>query len=125
MFANLNEMFESKLIAFSDPAIVSLCDGISSMEPHLVLLTGVGRRCCPISWKANKTKCMVGSTIAAEAFSLQERLEDEIHVFKFLENCQDHVLMKDYSMTLLITRHYGRGYSFHENGRRQKVENRY
>ena len=31
-------------------------------------------KCCPLSWKANKTKRVVRSTISAEALSLQEEL---------------------------------------------------
>ena len=45
MFLNLSETAEWKLIVFTDAAHASLCDGISSMGAHLVLLTGVNRRC--------------------------------------------------------------------------------
>ena len=85
MFPNLGETAEWKLIVFTDAAHANLCDGISSMGAHLVLLTGVNRRCCPLSWQANKIKRVVRSTIAAETLGLQEGLEDGIYLRKFLE----------------------------------------
>ncbi len=39
----------------------------------------------PLSWSANKLKIIVRSTIAAEAFSLQEGLEDAIFLRTILE----------------------------------------
>ena len=50
MFPNLGETSEWKLIVFTDAVHANLCDSISSMGAHLVLLTCVDRRCCPLSW---------------------------------------------------------------------------
>ena len=72
MFPNLDETAERKFNVFSDAAHSNLCHGVSSMVAHLVLLTDVDRRCCPLSWQANKIKRVVRSTIAANTLSLQE-----------------------------------------------------
>ena len=85
MFPNLGGTAEWKLIVFSDAAHANLCDGINSMRGHLVLLTGLSRRCCPFSWQTNKIKGVVRSTVAADTLSLQERLEDRIYLCKLLE----------------------------------------
>ena len=50
-----------------------------------MLLTGVDRRCCPLSWEANKIKRVVRSTTAAENLTLQEGLEDGIYPRQLLE----------------------------------------
>ena len=84
MFPNLGETAEWKLIVFTDTAHANLCDGISNMGPHLVLLKGVNRRCCPLSWQANKIKRVFQSTIAAETLSLQKGLENGIYLRKLL-----------------------------------------
>ena len=44
MFPNLCETAEWKLIVFTDAAHANLCDGISSMGAHLLLLTGVKQK---------------------------------------------------------------------------------
>ena len=42
--------------------------------------------CCPLSWKVNKIKRVVRSTIAAEALSLQKGLECSYYYRKIVED---------------------------------------
>ena len=71
-----------QIIMFSD---ANLSDGVSSMGAHIVFLVGTGNSCCPLPWTANKIKRVVRSTIAAEALSLQEGLEDAIFLRSLIE----------------------------------------
>ena len=48
----------------------------------LVLVVGSGGMTCGISWRANKIKRVVHSTLAAEALALQEGLEEAIYIQK-------------------------------------------
>ena len=73
------------ILMYSDAAFANLNDGTSSTGAHIVLLVGVGGKCCPLSWQANKIKRVVRSTLAAEALSLLEGLEDGIYCRKLLE----------------------------------------
>ena len=74
-----------KIVVFTDAAHANLCDGVSSMATHVVLLCDKHRNCCLLSWQANKIKRVVRSTIAAEALSSQEGSEDAIYMRKLLE----------------------------------------
>ena len=78
-----------KLLVFSDASHANLSDGVSSMGAHIVLLVGDANRCCPLSWHAGKIKRVVRSTIAAEALSLQEGLEDGYYLRTLLEELLD------------------------------------
>jgi transposase InsO family protein len=69
-----------KLILFSDASHANLDDGVSSMRAYVIFLVGIDKLCCPISWSGNKIKRVVRSTIAAEALSLLEGLEDAIYL---------------------------------------------
>ena len=74
-----------KLVVYSDASHANLSDGVSSMGAHIVFLVGTGNRCCPLSWTANKIKRVVRSTIAAEALSLLEGIEDAIFLRTLIE----------------------------------------
>ena len=75
---DLGDFIDWRLLVFSDAALANLSDGVSSTSAHIVLLLGRDSRCCPLSWQANKIKRVVRSTIAAEALSLLEAIEDAI-----------------------------------------------
>lgn len=77
-FPALGHPTEWKIVVFSDAAHANLSDGVGSMGAHIVLLVGKSGKCCPLSWHAGKIKRVVRSTIAAEALSLQEALEDSL-----------------------------------------------
>lgn len=74
----LAEIKTWRIIVFSDASHANLSDGVSSMGGHIVFLADANNHCCVLSWQANKIKRIVRSTIAAEALSLQEGLEDAI-----------------------------------------------
>ena len=60
---------------FTDAAHANL-DGTGSVSGHIVFLADGKGNSCPLNWQANKIRCIVRSTLAAEALSLQEGLED-------------------------------------------------
>ena len=78
-FSYLGPPKEWTLFLFSDAAHANLCDRAGSMGRHILLLIGLHNECCPLSWCANKIKCVVLSIIATETLSLQEGLEDAIY----------------------------------------------
>ena len=55
-------------------------DGVGSVGGHIVLLVDQDGNCCPLMWKSNKIRRVVRSTLAAEALSMEERLEDSIYL---------------------------------------------
>ena len=75
-FPYLGQPSSWKIILFSDASHGNLCNGNGSMGGHIIFLVGLNRKCCVLSWQANKIKRVVRSTIAAEALSLQEGLDD-------------------------------------------------
>ena len=66
------------LLVYTDAAHANL-NGVGSVGAHLVFLTNMSDA-CTISWSSTNVKRVVRSTIAAEALSLQEGLEDAIHL---------------------------------------------
>ena len=79
-FPNLGASNNWNILVFTDAAHANLDDGVSSMRAYIVFLVGQNRMCCPLSWNGNKIKRVVRSTIAAEALSLQEGLEDAVYL---------------------------------------------
>lgn len=78
-FPNLGPSSEWKIVLFSDAAHANLSDGVSSTGAHVIFLS-VQQKVCPLSWKANKIKRVVRSTISAEALSLQVGLEEAVYL---------------------------------------------
>ena len=85
VFPCLGDLEQCKIMVFSDASHANLSDGVSSVGAHVVLLVGSDRNCCPLAWQANKIKRVVRSTIAAEALSLQEGLENGFYLRTLLE----------------------------------------
>ena len=73
-----------KLVIFSDAAHANLDDKVSSVGAHIIYLVNKTGFCCPLTWQSSKIKRVVRSTIAAEALSLQEGLEDAIYLRQIL-----------------------------------------
>ena len=69
-----------KLVVFSDAAHANLCDGTGSVGAHVVMIVGERSRCAVVSWHAAKIKRVVKSSLAAEALSLEEAVEDGIYI---------------------------------------------
>ena len=81
-----------KIVVYSDAAHANLCDGVGSVGAHIVLIVGSHNRCAVVSWHAAKIKRIVRSSLAAEALSLQEGIEDGIYVRHLTET----LLLKQY-----------------------------
>ena len=75
-----------KVVVFTDASLCNINDRTGSTGGHKVWLVDRHRKCCPLSWHANKIKRVVRSTIAAETLSLQEGLESSFYYRKMLEN---------------------------------------
>lgn len=78
-FPDLGQPKYWEIILFSDAAHANLNDGVSSTLGYVVFLANQ-RKVCPLSWRTNKIKRVVRSTLAAETLSLQEGLEDAFYV---------------------------------------------
>ena len=68
------------LYVYTDASHANLPDGVSSAMGCLVFVVGRGGVCCPVSWRANKIKRVVRSTLAAETMALQEGLEEGMYI---------------------------------------------
>ena len=74
-----------KVVTYSDAAFRNLPDQISSEGGHLVFLTNEKEQeAATLAWTSNKVKRVVGSTLAAEALSLQEAVSHAIHLRSIL-----------------------------------------
>ena len=69
------------IVTYSDAAFRNLPDQISSGGGHIVFLTNEKEEeAAPLAWTSNKVKRVVGSTLAAEALSLQEAVSHAIYL---------------------------------------------
>lgn len=84
-FPNLGHWNNWKLILFTDAAHANLSDGVGSTGALLVLLMNDKKNCCPLIWHTHKIKRVVKSTIAAEALSLLEGLENTCYIRQMLQ----------------------------------------
>jgi transposase InsO family protein len=85
VFPNLGNPTHWKVVVYSDASFANICGGVGSLGAHIVLLMGQHGRCCPLAWHAGKIKRVVKSTIAAEALSLQEGLDNGFYLIKLME----------------------------------------
>ena len=69
-----------RLNTYSDAGFHNLPDQISSGRGHIIFLEGEGGRAAPLGWTSNKVKRVVGSTVAAEALSMQMALAHSIYL---------------------------------------------
>ena len=79
-FASLNKNDPWRIVVFSDASHGNLSQGTGSMGAHVIFLVDNGGKCCTVSWHGGKVKRVVRSTIAAEALSLCEAVEDAIFI---------------------------------------------
>jgi hypothetical protein len=78
-FPVLGPYSDRKIVVFTDAALANL-EGSGSMGAHVIFMADSAGRACPLSWKANKIKRVVRSTLSAEMLSLQEGVEDAIYL---------------------------------------------
>ena len=78
MFPVLSKNDNWSIIIFTDASHANLADGAGSMGAHAVFLVDEHGNCCTLAWHAGKIKRVVRSTIAVEALSLCEGIEDGI-----------------------------------------------
>ena len=71
------------LEVFTDASHANLPDGVSSTMGLVIFLAG-DNRLAPISWRANKIRRVVKSTLAAEALALQEGIDEAIYLQRML-----------------------------------------
>ena len=69
-----------RLTTHSDAGFHNLPDQISSGRGHIIFLEGEGGQAAPLGWASNKVKRVVGSTVAAEALSMQMALAHSIYL---------------------------------------------
>jgi hypothetical protein len=80
-YPSLNlDVSQWKIIVFTDAALHNLSDRVSSTAGRVVFLRDKHNCCCTLSWKCNKVKRVVRSTLAAEALSLQEGIEESLYL---------------------------------------------
>ena len=83
-FPALGEIGSWTLCVYTDASHANLPDGVSSTMGCLVFVVGRGGATCAVSWRANKIKRVVRSTLAAETMALQEGLEEALYIRSLL-----------------------------------------
>jgi hypothetical protein len=78
-FPDIGQLDKVRLCVFTDAAYGNLCDGVSSTAGYVVFAIGTDKA-CPISWKSNKIKRVVRSSLAAEVLACLEGLEDSLYL---------------------------------------------
>ena len=73
-----------RLLVFTDASLGNLSDRVSSTCGILVFLGDSQNNICPLSWRANKIRRVVTSTLAAETLALQEGIKEAIYIQKML-----------------------------------------
>ena len=68
------------ILVFSDASLANMCDGVSSMGGHIILLLGMKNAAAAIAWSCAKIKRVVKSTLAAEMLSLADALDHAIYL---------------------------------------------
>jgi hypothetical protein len=84
-FPILGDIQKWYILTMSDAAFANLADSVSSGGGHVILLVGEAEKCAAISWKANKIKRVIRSTLAAEALALQECIEHAVYLRELLK----------------------------------------
>ena len=79
-FPVLGDVRTWSLWVYTDASHANLPDGISSAMGCIVFVVGHNSASCAVSWRANKVRRVVRSTLAAETMALQEGLEEAIYV---------------------------------------------
>ncbi|CAC5368587.1 unnamed protein product [Mytilus coruscus] len=70
----------------ADTSLGNISNGTGSTESHVIWIVDNKSNSCPITWKANKIKRVVRSTIAADALSLQDGLESSFYHRRIIED---------------------------------------
>ena len=80
---------------YSDDSHTNICQGTGSVGAHIIFLADNKGLCCPLAWKSNKIKRVVRSTLAAEALSLQEGVEEAVYTNHLIQEmlCADIPIM--------------------------------
>jgi ribonuclease HI len=78
-FPDLGNIKDVRLCVFTDAAFGNLNDGVSSTAGYVVFAVSKDKA-CPLSWKSNKIKRIVRSTLAAEVLACLEGLEDCLYL---------------------------------------------
>ena len=73
-----------RIVAFTDASHANL-EEVGSVGSHVIILVDKDFNCCPVVWRSNKIKRVVRSTLAAEALSLQEGLEDALYIREMMK----------------------------------------
>ncbi|XP_057302644.1 uncharacterized protein LOC130636814 [Hydractinia symbiolongicarpus] len=80
IFPNMPKYELWKLVVFSDASYANLPDGVSSAGGSIVIVVAEDGKCFPISWCSKKIKRVVKSTIAAEALSLVNGIDNAYYI---------------------------------------------
>ena len=63
-------------------------NGVSSAQDHVIFLTGQWQKSCPPSWKSNKIKHTVFSTLTAETLSMHDTFDEAIYLGSLIRDIQ-------------------------------------
>ena len=85
LFPCLDNLSDIKLVLFTDASYANLSDQVSSAGGYIIFIQNKENKICPITWSSKKIRRIVKSTLAAEALSLVEGLDECYYIRKILE----------------------------------------
>lgn len=97
LFLNIGNTRNWSLYVYTDASLANLGDGISSTMGIVVFLANHGKACV-ISWRANKIRRVVKSTLAAETLALMEGLEEALYLKAMMKE-----IMSDADLPIVAT----------------------
>ena len=80
----LQDIGSWKIVSFADGAHANLPDKVSSSGGHLIFLVDKIGNSCPLSWATNKIQRVVRSSLAAEAMTMQDAIENALFIREML-----------------------------------------
>ena len=79
-YPKLKDQDSWKIVSLGDGAHANLPDKVSSSGGHIVFLMDKNGNSCPLSWAVNKIQRVVRSSLAAEAMTMQDAVENAMFI---------------------------------------------
>ena len=84
LFPCLESLNDITIVLFTDASYANLSDQVSSAGGYIIFIRNKEGKKCPVSWSSKKIRRIVKSTLAAEALSLIEGLNECYYIRSIL-----------------------------------------
>ena len=84
VYPKLGHVAVWKIMTFADGAHANLPDKVSGSGGHIVFLLDENGSSCPLIWASYKIQRIVGSSLSAEAMTIQDSVESSLYIKEML-----------------------------------------